>query len=454
MGLDPLANGWVVVPALLLFFRISSDRIAWQRRAVFSIVMAAFVVISPFYTLAAVAPGLVLFSTLSGTIMLAYIGLIIHLLGYCIAFIFERFAWSNWLYSLLCAFLLAVFFDWYLSYLFFLPLGACQGLLLLNPAVFLLGSTVFCSSACLFPSLFLTLPLFFPWLVLWLPGRWSWAVGVFLTFIICISWQAPAGEWGADARGYAGSGNSAWSSFCAVGIRPDLSGSQDSWERIEAVARNLEQRSFAEEDKQGNEGYIYVAPESVFCFDLSCSKAGSARIKSALGYKDELIVGGYKEGKEGEEGRVGLCNGAYRYRMDEEAVWQGKKKLFAVESFLSGVVSPADARIEVGSGEHGCACMGSTGSVLLPLKNGKIACLLLCSELFCDSLPPLVSCADLIICLVNDGWFAGSWVSRVMPLVARMRACQSGKDVVYCGYESAWYCQKTGAMHRLPLVGI
>ncbi len=63
---------------------------------------------------------------------------------------------------------------------------------------------------------------------------------------------------------------------------------------------------------------------------------------------------------------------------------------------------------------------------LITLPLGQSVGLLLCSDLVLQYHRRACYDAVCTICMVHDGWFARSWLARLMPRVAQLRACQMG----------------------------
>ena len=77
----------------------------------------------------------------------------------------------------------------------------------------------------------------------------------------------------------------------------------------------------------------------------------------------------------------------------------------------------------------------------------------MCSELFFEPVGIMPSCkAEILICLVNDSWFANGYIPQLLYLYARYKALVIKKDILYVSYRYAACITGEGKVYTLKRV--
>lgn len=70
----------------------------------------------------------------------------------------------------------------------------------------------------------------------------------------------------------------------------------------------------------------------------------------------------------------------------------------------------------------------------------------ICSELFFNPYPDDPFFDEMLLVVCNDTWCEVEYVQRLMYLIARLKALQWERDILYAGYEYAHFCSKSGSL--------
>ncbi len=183
-----------------------------------------------------------------------------------------------------------------------------------------------------------------------------------------------------------------------------------------------------------------IMPESMFPYPLN-TMGRYAGMWDVEGVCDIIIGSHRKEGKH-------IYNTLYYIKKGEIYHYYDKQQpLFFTERVPNLFLTNEWAR-ELFFKESGPFTAASSDKVTFDDTIGSNP--LICSELFFkkERLP-----SDTIsVCIINDSWFYGSWIARLMYLYGIIEAIQGKSKLLYCSYQYNSYIDPQGYEYLLPSV--
>ncbi len=218
-------------------------------------------------------------------------------------------------------------------------------------------------------------------------------------------------------------------------LEPDIS----SFEALEKICDLLGR------DGLGRAPRIIVFPESFFPFACNTPYM-QAGFSQACSDNDTLIFGSYALEKEDF-----VANAAFGFSCEKcIGLYEKSHRVVLAERFpnwivlLSSLLGYTLIAFCAGNGAFTRFCCTQIAGAVVPI---------VCSELFftnrLSNMTSMLCADDVVVALINDSWFEGSFFQQALWEVARLQVIASGVPLLYSSYAYQGWFSSSGCWHSL-----